>query len=191
MIVAFFFNQNALAQNPVPFHGVVQSPESRSFLCSEQGGFRNRNCGDVAYEPQSIEGPKGFPAAGPADGHIASGGQARFAELNEQDVNRWYRVDINRGDNTFIWSLHATHATSSWRIFITRPDWNPNAPLTRAQFVLTPICSEEKQGAVPPTIVVLPCFIPPEYTGYHVILAVWDVADTPNAFYQVIDVQIH
>lgn len=26
--------------------------------------------------------------------------------------------------------------------------------------------------------------------GYHVILAVWDVADTSNAFYNVIDVNL-
>ena len=26
--------------------------------------------------------------------------------------------------------------------------------------------------------------------GYHVILAVWDVADTANAFYNVIDVDV-
>ncbi len=27
-------------------------------------------------------------------------------------------------------------------------------------------------------------------SGYHVILAVWDVADTANAFYNVIDVNL-
>ncbi|WP_424141112.1 lytic polysaccharide monooxygenase [Sodalis glossinidius] len=28
----------------------------------------------------------------------------------------------------------------------------------------------------------------PQRSGYHVILAVWEVANTGNAFYQVIDV---
>ncbi|WP_321158336.1 lytic polysaccharide monooxygenase, partial [Providencia stuartii] len=32
--------------------------------------------------------------------------------------------------------------------------------------------------------------IPTDREGYHVILAIWDVADTNNAFYQVIDVNL-
>jgi chitin-binding protein len=32
--------------------------------------------------------------------------------------------------------------------------------------------------------------VPTDRNGYHVILGVWDVADTPNAFYNVIDVNL-
>ena len=32
--------------------------------------------------------------------------------------------------------------------------------------------------------------MPTDRSGYHVILAVWDVADTANAFYNVIDVNL-
>ena len=32
--------------------------------------------------------------------------------------------------------------------------------------------------------------VPTDRSGYHVILAVWDVADTANAFYNVIDVNL-
>ncbi|TKI83198.1 chitin-binding protein, partial [Bacillus cereus] len=32
--------------------------------------------------------------------------------------------------------------------------------------------------------------VPTDRSGYHVILAVWDVADTVNAFYNVIDVNL-
>ncbi|MFP3600027.1 lytic polysaccharide monooxygenase, partial [Chryseobacterium sp. SIMBA_029] len=32
--------------------------------------------------------------------------------------------------------------------------------------------------------------VPANRTGYHIILAVWDVADTTNAFYNVIDVNV-
>lgn len=31
----------------------------------------------------------------------------------------------------------------------------------------------------------------PERRGYHVILAVWEIADTGNAFYQVVDTDFH
>jgi Uncharacterized protein conserved in bacteria len=32
--------------------------------------------------------------------------------------------------------------------------------------------------------------VPSDRSGYHVILAVWDVADTVNAFYNAIDVNV-
>ncbi|MNZ72906.1 GlcNAc-binding protein A precursor [compost metagenome] len=49
-------------------HGYVSEPASRAKL-----GAAN-NVGSVQYEPQSLEAPKGFPLAGPADGKIASAG---------------------------------------------------------------------------------------------------------------------
>lgn len=36
-------------------HGYVKSPESRSYLCRKEV---NTNCGQIQYEPQSLEGPK-------------------------------------------------------------------------------------------------------------------------------------
>ncbi len=42
-------------------HGYVKSPESRSYLCRKEV---NTNCGQIQYEPQSLEGPKGFPQQG-------------------------------------------------------------------------------------------------------------------------------
>ena len=52
-------------------HGYTDLPISRQKLC--QNGTVT-NCGDIQWEPQSVEGPKGFPAAGPADGQFCSGG---------------------------------------------------------------------------------------------------------------------
>lgn len=50
-------------------HGYVEGPASRAALCKSG---QNTDCGPIVYEPQSLEAPKGFPAAGPADGKIAS-----------------------------------------------------------------------------------------------------------------------
>lgn len=52
-------------------HGYVDSPGSRAILCKNG---QNKDCGAIVYEPQSLEAPKGFPHAGPADGKIASAG---------------------------------------------------------------------------------------------------------------------
>src|SRR5436190_22409157 len=60
-------------------HGYTDLPISRQKLC--QNGTVT-NCGDIQWEPQSVEGPKGFPGGGPADGQICNGGVRRFAQLS-------------------------------------------------------------------------------------------------------------
>ena len=85
------------------------------------------------------------------------------------------------------WHLTAMHATAKWHYYITKPNWNPNAPLTRDQFELVPFYEVYDGGARPGQKVSHDVTIP-QRTGYHVILGVWDVADTVNAFYNVIDV---
>ncbi|WP_068786439.1 lytic polysaccharide monooxygenase [Paenibacillus phocaensis] len=164
-------------------HGWVDGPASRAILCKNG---QNTDCGVIMYEPQSLEAPKGFPNAGPADGKIASANGA-FPELDEQSATRWTKVNISAGTNTFTWNFTAPHATSSWKYYITKPGWDPNAALTRNSFDLTPFCSVSYGGVRPPYTYSNTCNVPAR-TGYHVILAVWEVADTANAFYNVIDV---
>ncbi|MFC4100666.1 lytic polysaccharide monooxygenase [Paenibacillus xanthanilyticus] len=164
-------------------HGYVDNPSSRAALCAS--GV-NKNCGLIIYEPYSLEAYKGFPAAGPADGKIASA-NGLFAPLDQQTATRWSKVNVSAGPTTFHWNIKVPHATSSWKYYITKQDWDPNSPLTRAQFNLTPFCSVAYNGTQPGNSYSDTCNIPVR-TGYQVILAVWEIADTQNAFYQVIDV---
>lgn len=185
LMMALSFSGTALAEhNDVQRHGYIDTPKSRALLCRE--GV-NKNCGNVQYEPQSVEGKKGFPQAGPADGQIASGGNAAFDALNQQGIDRWHKVKIEAGKNPFIWTLTARHSTASWKYYITNQNWDPTTPLTRADFDLNPFCEKYDNGKLPESQVKIECNVP-ERTGYQVILGVWNVADTANAFYQVIDV---
>lgn len=165
-------------------HGYITQPESRNLLC-KQGG--NSACGAIQWEPQSLEAPSGFPGGGPADGVIASAALAQFGELNEQTSSRWTKRSIKAGANTFGWQFTANHATQNWRYYITRADWNPNAKLARASFDLTPFCVIDGGRRQPPMQVSHNCNVPAR-SGYHVILGVWEVADTPNSFYNMVDV---
>ncbi|MDR6225478.1 lytic polysaccharide monooxygenase [Desmospora profundinema] len=167
-------------------HGYVESPTSRAYLC-KQGD--NTNCGQVQYEPQSVEGPGKFPAEGPPDGQIAGG--TVFPELDEQTADRWKKVNLNGGKNTFKWHLTAPHSTTDWRYYITKKDWDPNKPLGRDALELEPFCSFEDGGARPSPSVTHECNVPTDRSGYHLILAVWEIDDTPMAFYQVIDVNLN
>ncbi|MBD8497234.1 lytic polysaccharide monooxygenase [Paenibacillus arenosi] len=177
-LLAFtLFSQQASA------HGYVDGPASRAYLCKLG---QNTDCGAIIYEPQSLEAPKGFPAAGPADGKIASAGGI-FPKLDEQSSTRWAKVNISSGTNTFKWTLTARHSTASWKYYITKPNWNPNAALSRNSFDLTPFCDVPYNRTQPPATYTDTCNVPSR-SGYHVILAVWEIADTGNAFYNVIDV---
>ncbi|OAB48613.1 lytic polysaccharide monooxygenase [Paenibacillus antarcticus] len=172
----FVFEGNASA------HGYVSNPSSRAALCAS--GV-NTNCGLIIYEPYSLEALKGFPAAGPTDGKIASA-NGQFAPLDQQSATRWSKVNLSAGPTTFNWNIKVPHATSSWKYYITKQDWDPNAPLTRASFDLTPFCNVSYSGT-PGNSYSDTCNVPSR-TGYQVILAVWSISDTANAFYNVIDV---
>ncbi|MDP7988821.1 lytic polysaccharide monooxygenase [Bacillus sp. MHSD_36] len=174
--------QNAYA------HGFVEKPGSRSALCSQTYGALNVNCGSIMYEPQSLEAPKGFPQAGPVDGQIASAGGKFGGILDQQTVDRWFKNTITGGENTFTWKFTAPHLTSKWHYYITKKEWDPNKALTRADF--EPIGIVQHDGSAASNNVAHKINVPTDRSGYHVILAVWDVADTVNAFYNVIDVNL-
>ncbi|ANI29822.1 chitin-binding protein [Yersinia entomophaga] len=168
-------------------HGYIQYPASRAYLC--QLG-NNTQCGSVQYEPQSVEGIKNFPEHGPTDGAIASAGVGMFTPLDIQTPTRWSKSSIYSGPITFTWNITVEHSTTRWRYFMTKPNWNRSAPLSRASFNLIPFCQYNDYGSIPDKSVTHQCVLPNNRTGYNIILGVWDIADTNNAFYQVIDVDI-
>lgn len=191
LMAALFASQHAAA------HGYMNEPPSRAYACKLG---QNTNCGPAQYEPQTVgEAPKGFPAFGPADGKLASGGNATFEALDAQSATRWHLTEISDRNVEFSWFFTAAHKTTKWEYFITKAGWNPNLPLTRATFDATPFCSVEFAGAVPIEGSVggtgevaqkHACVIPADRSGQHVILGAWTVDDTPAAFYSVSDVNI-
>ncbi|MDP2633813.1 MULTISPECIES: N-acetylglucosamine-binding protein GbpA [unclassified Pseudoalteromonas] len=167
-------------------HGYISKPEARGYLCRLR---ENTHCGNVVYEPQSLEGQDRFPQSGPIDGHIASAGLRAFGALDDQSINRWTKRHIKTGPNEFSWRFTAAHSSRDWRYFITKTSWDPNSPLTRDQFETVPFCEYQGYNRQPPKTLTHLCNVP-ERTGYHVVLGVWDVADTPMSFYNVVDVMI-
>ena len=170
--------------SPVQAHGYVSGPYSRAAACKM--GL-NTNCGGIVYEPQSLEAPKGFPLTGPMDGRIASAGTG-FTELDQQTYGRWYKNNISTGPMTINWTYTAAHRTSQWSYYMTKQSWDPNAPLKRADLELVSRVGHD--GSAANTKPAHSITVPANRSGYHVILAIWDVADTVNAFYNVIDVNV-
>lgn len=173
------FTSSALA------HGYVESPPSRAYQCNTG---KNTDCGPVQWEPQSVEQASGFPEGPmPPDGQLASAGKTNFSQLDSQSPTRWSKTRIKSGKNNFVWHHSAPHRTANWRYYITKQNWDQNKPLTRSDFESKPFCQIAGNGVAPAIEVTHSCNVP-ERTGYQVIYAVWEIADTANSFYQAIDV---
>lgn len=182
----------ALSTVNVAAHGYVEKPISRAY----QGELDSRKnwhaalekYGEIITEPQSLEAPKGFPNGGPADGKIASADGAKGFELDKQTATIWTKQNLSTGPTKFTWSYTAAHKTAKWHYYITKNNWNPNKPLSRDEFQF--IGEVDGHGKDADTNLTHTITIPSDHLGYHVILAVWDVNDTSNAFYNVIDANI-
>ncbi|GHF03138.1 lytic polysaccharide monooxygenase auxiliary activity family 9 protein [Streptomyces spiralis] len=170
-------------------HGYTDLPISRQKLCANG---TVTNCGDIQWEPQSVEGPKGFPAAGPADGRICSGNNTRFAQLDSPRTpsgGAWPTTKVTGGQSyTFRWQFTARHATTDFKYYVTRQGWNQDHALTRSDLNTTPFLTVPYGGKQPPSTLSHSGTLPTGLSGHHVILAVWTIADTGNAFYACSDV---
>ncbi|MGW6022538.1 lytic polysaccharide monooxygenase auxiliary activity family 9 protein [Streptomyces sp. NPDC055099] len=140
-------------------HGYVNAPASRQAQCAAG----TVACGEIKWEPQSVEGPKGLRSC--------SGGNARFAEL-DNDSKGWRVSDVSR-TQTFTWTFTARHRTANYEYFVdgrkvaTIDGGNQQPPAT--------VSHQVNLGSA---------------TGRHKVLAVWNIGDTSNAFYACIDVNI-
>ncbi|MBL1080465.1 lytic polysaccharide monooxygenase [Streptomyces actinomycinicus] len=179
----------ALSTGGASGHGYTDLPISRQKLC--QNGTV-ANCGPIQWEPQSVEGPKGFPAAGPADGQICNAGLGQFAQLSSPRTPSgaaWPTTRVTGGQSyTFRWQFTAMHATTDFRYYVTKPGWNQNHNLARSDLNLTPFLTVPYNGQRPPATLSHSGTLPSGLSGHHVIVAVWTIADTGNAFYACSDV---
>ncbi|MFI7450828.1 lytic polysaccharide monooxygenase [Nonomuraea sp. NPDC049714] len=149
------------ATSPALAHGYVNSPPSRQANCA-QG--KVSGCGDIIYEPQSVEGPKGQ--------RNCHGGIPRFAQLS--DESKAWPVTSVGSTVDFKWTLTVQHATSTWEYYIGG----------------TRVASFNDQGRQPPSLQVSHRVNLSGFSGRQKVLAIWNIADTPMAFYACIDLRI-
>lgn len=120
-------------------------------------------CGAIQFEPQSVEGPKGLSSC--------DGGLGQFAELND-DSKPWKVTSVGSSMN-FTWTFTARHATKSYEYF-----------LGGQRIALIESDGKQPAPTVTHTINLAGA------SGRQKLLAVWNIADTPMAFYSCVDLQI-
>ncbi|MFE2724190.1 lytic polysaccharide monooxygenase [Kitasatospora sp. NPDC059327] len=172
---------------PAQSHGFINLPPSRAALC---GAGVVTNCGDIQWEPQSVEGPKGFPSRGPADGTICAGADPRWAPLDAPRNGTWPTTNVTAGQQlTFTWNIEARHATTTFKYYLTKPGYDATQKITRANLDLTPFLTVNYNGRQPAATTTHTATVPSGRTGHQVVVAVWEIADTNNSFYSCTDVK--
>lgn len=167
-------------------HGFTTDPPSRSYEC---GQATVSDCDQAQWDPDGVEGPKGFPDAGPADGQICSGGIDRFYALDQPRDGKWPAKKLaSGGAASFTWHLTANHSTTDFSYYVTKPGWDATKPLRRADLEPKPFLVKDYGGEEPPVDLTHTGTLPADQNGRALILAVWTISDTENAFYQCMDV---
>ncbi|MGW8380798.1 lytic polysaccharide monooxygenase auxiliary activity family 9 protein [Streptomyces sp. ODS28] len=121
------------------------------------------SCGPIKWEPQSVEGPKGLKSC--------SGGNSQFKELDD-DSKGWKVTPVGQ-TTSFTWKLTARHATSTWQYYAGGKK-----------------IAEFNDGGKRPGETVTHQVNFGGLTGKQKVLAVWNIADTANAFYACTDVKV-
>jgi len=147
-----------LPASPASAHGWITNPASRQDQCAT-GAVAN--CGDIQYEPQSVEAAKGS--------RQCSGG-SRFTVLDNE--SKGWRVQSIGSSASFTWRNTAMHRTLNWQYYV---DGNLHQTFTNG--------NAQPPQTVNHNVTGLP-------GGRHKILAVWNIYDTAMAFYACVDVNV-
>ena len=196
---------NFASRSNTPRHGHVFSPASRAWFewkagRLDEGALNQRESGK--FFPHTLGGLSDAYAesddkniAPPPDGKIASANQPTGAQLDAPG-NLWTKHDVRSGETLDIsWDYSARHKTRRWNYFLTKEGWDPEKVLSRDQFEAKPFYTVQVnlqphwsygEEMMPPKPTTHPVPLP-RREGYHVLLAVWEVANTSMAFYQVVD----
>jgi predicted carbohydrate-binding protein with CBM5 and CBM33 domain len=160
-LVALGITASALVvASPASAHGYVSNPPSRQALCAS-GAVKD--CGAIQFEPQSVEGPKGLRSC--------DGGLSQFSVLADESRN-WPAKSVG-STVSFNWVLTARHRTSTWEYFIGG----------------TKVASID-DGNQQPNATVTHNVDLSAFPGKQRVLAVWNIGDTPMAFYSCIDLNV-
>ncbi|WP_027135599.1 lytic polysaccharide monooxygenase [Geminicoccus roseus] len=182
-------------------HGTMEVPISRVYACYKEGPESPKSAACKAVVQAGGTQPlydwnevnqgqaNGDHARLVRDGAICAGGRSKYAglDLPGQDWPATTIVPDASGRFPFVFHATAVHAARYVDFYITRDGWNPAAPLKWAD--LARFASVSSPKAVDHRFR-MNVQLPAGKTGRHVIFAIWQRSDSPEAFYSCSDVRI-
>jgi chitin-binding protein len=145
----------------------------------------------------------------PADGHILSGGKTDARDcvnFTDEEMGKklntpfnWPLLNVEAGQVFKVqWAYTAAHVTRGYRWLITKDGWDPKQRISRAQLEPKPFFEDfytqvpyYQHSAELKAKVEHQVTLPKGKKGRHVLVLMWIVANTGNAFYQAFDVDFN
>ncbi|QSQ16287.1 lytic polysaccharide monooxygenase [Myxococcus landrumensis] len=202
-LAASLFVLSLLSGSVASAHGSMEIPLSRIYSCFKEGPERPKSAACAAaiqnngtQQLYDWNGVRQGNANGRhreliADGMLCSGGSSYFKGMDLARTD-WVSTPISpNASNRYDFVFHATaaHATAYFHLYVTKPGYNPAAPLKWSDLEATPFCTVN--GIVAQNFRYrLSCPFPAGRTGNHVVYAIWQRSDSPEAFYSCSDVRI-
>ncbi|MBR8640901.1 lytic polysaccharide monooxygenase [Streptomyces tuirus] len=187
----------ALTAAPAAAHGSMGDPVSRVSQCYAEGPESPKSAACkaavAAGGTQALYDWNGIRIGDAGgrhrqlipDGKLCSANNAEFKGL---DLARddWPATSVRSGSHTFKYRVTAPHK-GTFKVYITKPGHNPAKPLAWGDLDLeNPVATATDPAATGGFYTFSGSL--PERSGKHLLYAVWQRSDSPEAFYSCSDV---
>ncbi|NGN68404.1 chitin-binding protein [Streptomyces sp. A7024] len=185
-----------LAATPAAAHGSMEDPISRVYGCYAEGPESPQSAACKAAVAKSgaqafydWNGVRDGEAGGQSkekipDGKLCSGGDEAFAGLDLPRAD-WPATKMTAGAHTFKYKGTAPHV-GTFDLYITKESYDPSKPLKWSDLEDKPFTSVKDPKLTNGSYVFDGKI--PERSGRHLIYAIWQRSDSPEAFYSCSDV---
>merc|ERR1712110_1263026 len=148
-----------------------------NFIITDWGGVSQY---PGAYQSSSLDAHKAVIG----NSNICSANR-EMREALDDDIWTGYPSAISAGHSKFEYAASSPHPAAYLEFFITKNGWQPAGELSFDDLEEEPFCSYKDFEME--SVNEFDCEVP-ERDGQHVIFAVWQRSDTPEAFYSCSDV---
>ncbi|WP_164413105.1 lytic polysaccharide monooxygenase auxiliary activity family 9 protein [Streptomyces salinarius] len=186
-----------LAAAPASAHGSMGDPVSRVSQCHAEGPESPKSAACkaavAAGGTQALYDWNGIrigDAAGKhqeliPDGKLCSAGDPAFKGLDLARAD-WPATGVSSGSYTFKYRVTAPHK-GTFKVYITKPGYDPSQPLGWGDLDLSAPVATATDPVASGGFYTFSGALP-ERSGKHLLYAVWQRSDSPEAFYSCSDV---
>ncbi|CAL9626254.1 lytic polysaccharide monooxygenase auxiliary activity family 9 protein [Streptomyces sp. enrichment culture] len=186
-----------LAAAPASAHGSMGDPVSRVSQCHAEGPESPKSAACkaavAAGGTQALYDWNGIRIGNAAgkhqelipDGKLCSAGDPAFKGLDLARAD-WPATGVSSGSYTFKYRVTAPHK-GTFKVYITKPGYDPSQPLGWGDLDLSAPVATATDPVASGGFYTFSGTLP-ERSGKHLLYAVWQRSDSPEAFYSCSDV---
>ncbi|MGW6542218.1 lytic polysaccharide monooxygenase [Streptomyces massasporeus] len=187
----------ALTAAPAAAHGSMGDPVSRVSQCYAEGPESPKSAACkaavAAGGTQALYDWNGIRIGDAGgrhqqlipDGKLCSANNAQFKGLDLPRAD-WPATGVRSGSHTFKYRVTAPHK-GTFKVYITKPGYNPAKPLAWKDLDLAKPVATSTDPAAAGGFYTFSGTLP-QRSGKHLLYAVWQRSDSPEAFYSCSDV---